>query len=72
MELNGQLHAQAALPPGEICLDVGWIRGWVGPEIGTDWEKNPCYLLGTELLPCKLLALLSYPGASLHRSVDEW
>jgi hypothetical protein len=31
MELSGQLHAQAALPPGKKP-DTNWIGSWVGPR----------------------------------------
>jgi hypothetical protein len=31
MEVSGQLHAAAALPPG-----IHWIGGWVGPRVGVD------------------------------------
>jgi hypothetical protein len=29
MEVSGQLHATAALPPGEIAHCTHWIGGWV-------------------------------------------
>jgi hypothetical protein len=31
MEVSGQLHAPAALPPGKKP-DTLWIGGWVGPR----------------------------------------
>jgi hypothetical protein len=31
MDVNGQLHAPAALPPGE-APGAHWIGGWVGPK----------------------------------------
>jgi hypothetical protein len=37
MEVSGQLHAPAALPPGkELLIPIGWIRGWVGPRAVLD------------------------------------
>jgi hypothetical protein len=30
MEVSGQLHAPAALHPGERARDTHWIGGWVG------------------------------------------
>jgi hypothetical protein len=52
MELTGQLHARAALPPRERATDIHWIRGWVDPRAILDavvkrkilnrrWELNP-------------------------------
>jgi hypothetical protein len=31
MEVSGQLHAPAALPPGERAPGTLWVEGWVGP-----------------------------------------
>jgi hypothetical protein len=31
MEVSGQLHAPATLPPGR-ALGTHWIGGWVGPR----------------------------------------
>jgi hypothetical protein len=36
MEVSGQLHASAALPPREIAPGTHWIGGWVGPRAGLD------------------------------------
>jgi hypothetical protein len=33
MEVSGQLHAPAALPPGKEPLVLNWIGGWVGPIV---------------------------------------
>jgi hypothetical protein len=33
MEVSGQLHAPAALPPGKEPPGTHWIGGWVGPVI---------------------------------------
>jgi hypothetical protein len=34
MEVSGQLHAPAALLPGERAPGTRWIVGWVGPRAG--------------------------------------
>jgi hypothetical protein len=31
MEVSGQLHTPAALPPRERAPGTHWIGGWVGP-----------------------------------------
>jgi hypothetical protein len=36
MEVSGQLHTPAALPPRERTPDTHWIRGWVGPRAVLD------------------------------------
>ena len=35
MEVSGQYHTPAALPPGED-FGIHWIGGWVGPKVGLD------------------------------------
>jgi len=50
MEVSGQLHAQAALPPGEKPQGTHWIGVWVDLVAAwTRWrgEKFPA-LLGIE------------------------
>jgi hypothetical protein len=38
MEVSGQLHASAALPPGkESLVPVGYEVGWVPEPFGTRW-----------------------------------
>jgi len=32
MEMSGQLHTPAALPPGKGTPGTHWIGGWVGPR----------------------------------------
>jgi hypothetical protein len=32
MEMSGQLHASATLPPEERAPGTHWIGGWVGPR----------------------------------------
>jgi hypothetical protein len=51
MEVSGQLHAPASLPPRERAPGTHWIGGWVGPKAVMDavmkgkipssrWESN--------------------------------
>jgi hypothetical protein len=51
MEVCGQLHTQAILPPGERNSRIHWIQSWVGPRASPDameyrniscpcWESN--------------------------------
>jgi hypothetical protein len=52
MEVSGQLHAPADLPPRERAPVTHWIGGWIGPRAVQDavvkrkipsphWESNP-------------------------------
>jgi hypothetical protein len=44
MEVSGQLHALAALPPRERASGTHWIGDWVGPRAVLDavvWRKIP-------------------------------
>ena len=36
MEVSGELHAPAALPPGKYFRTTHRIGGWVGPRAGLD------------------------------------
>jgi hypothetical protein len=36
MEVSGQLHAPAALPPAKETPGTHWIGGWVGPRTVLD------------------------------------
>jgi hypothetical protein len=36
MEVSGQLHAPATLPPGERAPGTYWLGGWVGPRAVLD------------------------------------
>jgi hypothetical protein len=39
MEVSGQLHALAALPPKEKALDINWIGvGWAAEQVWTGWQ----------------------------------
>jgi hypothetical protein len=41
MELSGQLHAPAALPPGkELLVPIGWEAGWVPERSGRGGEEK--------------------------------
>jgi hypothetical protein len=40
MEVSGQLHAPAALPPGKGPPGTRWMGGWVGPRAGLDAVEN--------------------------------
>jgi hypothetical protein len=39
MDVSGQLHTAAALPPGKELPDIHWIGGWVDPRAGLDAVK---------------------------------
>jgi hypothetical protein len=47
MDVSGQLHAPAALPPGKEPLVTYWIGGWVGPRAGTLIKNNEKEMDGT-------------------------
>jgi hypothetical protein len=47
MEVSGQLHAPAALPPGERALGTHWIVGWVGPSVSLQAVEK------TKFCPCQ-------------------
>jgi len=36
MDMSGQFHAPATLPPGKKALGTYCIGGWVGPRTGLD------------------------------------
>jgi hypothetical protein len=50
MEVSGQLHGPAALPPRERAPDTHWLRDWVGPGGRAGEEKNSQFLPGIEPL----------------------
>jgi hypothetical protein len=68
LEVCGQIHAPAALPPG-----THWIVGWVSPRTGLDDVEKRKFLAlrGLELRPLshrarrQSLYRLSYPGSSM-------
>jgi hypothetical protein len=55
LEVSGQLHSPAALPPGERISDTHWIVGWVDPRASlSEMEKLKFFtLLGLELRPLR-------------------
>jgi hypothetical protein len=65
MELSGQLHALAALPPGKAA-DTHWLEEWVSLRAGLDAveKKNLLPLLGIEPWASNPpLYRLSYPDS---------
>jgi hypothetical protein len=71
--VSGQLHAPAALPPGERAPDTYEIGGWVGPRTDLDDVEKRKFLTlpGLEIRhlgrPARSQSLhrLSYPGLIL-------
>jgi hypothetical protein len=44
MELSGQLHAPAALPPGkEPVIRIGYEVGWTPEPVWTTWGSKNSY-----------------------------
>jgi hypothetical protein len=41
---SGQLHAPAALPPGEKAPATRWIGSWVDPRVGLDAVEKRKFL----------------------------
>jgi len=41
MEVSGQLHAPAALPPREKPVPIGKEAGWASGHDGEDKESHP-------------------------------
>jgi hypothetical protein len=48
MEVSGQFHAPAALPPRKERVPIGWGGGWVGRSGRGGKEKNSQALPGLE------------------------
>jgi hypothetical protein len=63
MEVSGQRHGQAALPPGENS-GIHWRREWVGPRAGPDVsgdEKISCPdRIRTPVLPARSLVAIAH------------
>jgi hypothetical protein len=61
MELNGQLHAPAYLPPGKVPP----ARDWVGPRVGLDvLEKEESCTAGNQtraVQPVTILTAIKHP-----------
>jgi hypothetical protein len=46
MEVSGQLHEPAALPPGkEPLVPIGWEAGWAPEPVSTEGEEKNSQLL---------------------------
>jgi hypothetical protein len=72
MEVSGQVHAPAALPPGKEPPDTHWIGGWVGPSVGLDdmekrkfWSyrdsnSDPSVVQPVGAIPAHLLVYIAY------------
>jgi hypothetical protein len=59
--VSGQLHALAALQPGERAPGNRWIGGWVDPRAGLDDMENRKF----STLPGLELRTLGRPARSL-------
>jgi hypothetical protein len=51
MEVSGQLHAPAVLPPGEKVPSTNWIGGWVGSRVDLEAEEERKILTIPEIEP---------------------
>jgi hypothetical protein len=51
MEVSGQLHAPATLPPRERTPGTHWMGGWVGPRSVLDYVYRTHYSKGTLVGP---------------------
>jgi hypothetical protein len=49
MEVSGQLHAPAALPPAKEPAVRNWIEGWLDPRAGLDDVEKRKFLTLPEL-----------------------
>jgi len=72
MEVSGQFHALADLPPGVRAPDTHRIGGWVGPRAGLDVvskRKRPCpYRKSNPVRPTpSLVTTLTYPRFYLSK-----
>jgi hypothetical protein len=57
MEVNGQLYALAASPPGERVPGTRWIGGWVGPRAGLGaLGKRNSFTAGNRIRVVQLVA----------------
>jgi hypothetical protein len=71
LEVSGQFHAPAALPPGKEPPSTYWVGGWVDPTASMDNVENRKFLTlpGFELRPLgrpagsQSLYRLRYPGS---------
>jgi hypothetical protein len=51
MEVSGQLHAPAALPPRESAVGTNWIEGWVIPRVRLDVIEERKIIFPTGIEP---------------------
>jgi hypothetical protein len=65
MEVNSQLHAPAALRPGETALGTHLIRGSVRPQSRSGRYEEQKYLLSLQGVESRLLGCLA-------RSYIDW
>jgi hypothetical protein len=70
MEVSGQLHAAAALPPGERTPGIHWIGGWVGPRSGLDDVKKG-NILPVRDLNCDLSAVQSVASRYIDCAIPD-
>jgi hypothetical protein len=49
LEVSGQLHTLATLPPGREPPSTNWIGNWVGPGSSLDNMERGKYLILLEL-----------------------
>jgi hypothetical protein len=65
MEVCGQLHAPAPLPPGKSPPSTHWIGGWVAPRVGLDGvEKRKSFAAGNRTRAIQPVAR-RYPDSCL-------
>jgi hypothetical protein len=59
MEVNGQLHALVALPPGkEPPVSIGQEAGWVPEPVSTLWSRDKTHApAGNRTLSVQLVSL---------------
>jgi hypothetical protein len=63
MEVSGQLHTLATLPPDSLTA-THWIGGWVGPRLGLDAvEKTfiPLPQIEPRFLSCPVRSIVIIP-----------
>jgi hypothetical protein len=65
MEVSGQFHAPAALPPGESAPGTHWIGGWVGPRADVDAVEK------RKIFPTGIRSPASQPVASPYTDLNE-
>jgi hypothetical protein len=74
MEVSGQLHASAALPPEEEEPHTPWIRGWVGTRTSLDAvakRKYPHHYFYRESIPGRPTRSLVFIRTDLTPSPEK-